>query len=170
MSGLLLTFNGEKSLMNDSLNKTNQVNVNVMEFLVQEEIDKQLEFYPEKIRPYLNRVEIATYALNRLPSLYASSVIGKEQQKRIGRQQYKKQIPLAVRRALAAIERDPLRKSTPLISKTAVEHKMANLALSKLQKFLYERQLLSRNQTLSWNNLTFVVQEILNIGEGRRSD
>ncbi|MEA5510594.1 late competence development ComFB family protein [Crocosphaera sp. UHCC 0190] len=131
-----------------------------MELLVKEELEKQLKFYPKNLKCYLNKIEVSTYALNRLPPLYASSVIGKEQQKRIGKEKYKAQINLAVRRALAAIERDPLRKSMPLVSETSAEYQMANLALKKLQNFLQERSLLPVNQTLSWHNLTMVMQQV----------
>ena len=63
--------------MNYSIDSGAKVHVNIMELLVQNEIDKQLRLYPKKIRDYINKVEVATYALNRLPPLYASSLIGK---------------------------------------------------------------------------------------------
>jgi hypothetical protein len=92
--------------------KTHQ---NVMESLVYGEIEKQLKFYPKNLKPYLNKVEVATYALNRLPPLYASSTVGREQQIRLGKQKYKEQLTTAVRRAIAAVERDPLRNSEPVV-------------------------------------------------------
>ncbi|MEM8780997.1 MAG: late competence development ComFB family protein, partial [Cyanobacteria bacterium P01_G01_bin.49] len=134
--------------------------VNVMELLVQEEIEAQLKFYPKSLKSYLNTIEVATYALNRLPALYASSTRGKEQQKRFGQQKYKKQITSEVRRALAAIERDPLRKSTPISSEIVTENNVANIALKKLQTFLIEQQLINQNQMLSWHNLTLIMQQV----------
>ncbi|MEA5535371.1 late competence development ComFB family protein [Crocosphaera sp. XPORK-15E] len=146
--------------MNNTRENAAQVHINIMELLVQEELDKQLKYYPQTLKSYLNKIEVSTYALNRLPPLYASSVMGKEQQKRIGKYKYQAQINLAVRRALAAIECDPLRKSMPLISETSAEYQVANLALIKLQKFLQEHYLLPTHQTLSWHNLTTVMQQV----------
>ncbi len=148
--------------MTVSTTQTSQVYVNVMELLVQEEIDKQLKFYPSSLKTYLNRVEVATYALNRLPPLYASSQIGKEQQIRLGKQKYKEQITAAIRRSLAAIERDPLRQSTPIISQSDIQYQEAKLALKRLQNFLHEHQFLANHQELSWNNLTGNIQRALN--------
>lgn len=138
-----------------------QIHINVMEILVKEEIEKQLKFYPKNLKCYLNQIEISAYALNRLPPLYASSKRGEEQQKRIGKQKYKEQITLAVRRALAAVERDPLRKSTPILSETIAKYEVANIALEKLQNFLSNHHLINQNETLTWNNLNVVVQKIL---------
>ncbi len=90
---------------------------NVMEILVDEEIEFQLSHNKTinpHIREYLNTLEVATFALNRLPSLYASSTEGIKKQKTRALIKYKKDIHTAVTQAFAAIERDPLRKSTPL--------------------------------------------------------
>ncbi|ACK67516.1 hypothetical protein PCC8801_3552 [Rippkaea orientalis PCC 8801] len=147
--------------MNYNLEQIAQVHLNVMEILVQQEIEKQLKFYPSNIKAYLNRIEIATYALNRLPALYASSETGKEQQLKVGQQKYKSEIVAAVRRALAAVERDPLRKSTPLVSTVDAQYKLAKTALEKLEKLLYRHHLLSPNQSLTWNDLAYVIQQAL---------
>jgi hypothetical protein len=124
-----------------------------MEFLVHEEIEKQLKRYPTHFVQYLNRVEVATYALNRLPPLYASSQKGKRQQQLIGHQKFKEQIKAAVRQGIAAVERDPLRVSTPLLSE-------ADAALQELQNLLAEKNLLDYQQ-LSWNNLVTAIQRAL---------
>lgn len=94
---------------------------NVMEELVVEEVTRQLDRYPDNLRPYINRIEVETYALNRLPALYASSLEGFERQKKRGYEQHRVEIQTAVRRGFAAVQRDPLRKSTPLISREDVE-------------------------------------------------
>jgi hypothetical protein len=44
------------------------IHLNVMELLVNEEIERQLKPYPSKIKKYINKVEVATFALNRLPA------------------------------------------------------------------------------------------------------
>jgi hypothetical protein len=89
---------------------------NVMEDLVYEEIVRQLRHYPKNLAGYINNVEVATYALNRLPALYASSQNGQSQQIQMARKKYKDQVISAVRRAIAAVERDPLRVSAPIVS------------------------------------------------------
>lgn len=132
-----------------------------MEILVQEEIEKQLNYYPKSLKFYLNTIEIATHALNRLPALYASSKIGKEQQKLLGKKKYQEQIRFAVRRAIAAIERDPLRKSTPLISEDNTQYQLANSALERVEILLKEYQLINENEQLSWYNLTSLLRQVI---------
>ena len=68
------------------------MHVNVMEALVYQEIQKQLKFYPKNLKSYINLTEVATFALNRLPPLYASSVKGQEEQENIASLKYRKEI------------------------------------------------------------------------------
>ncbi|MBF2055634.1 MAG: late competence development ComFB family protein [Cyanobacterium sp. T60_A2020_053] len=92
-----------------------QIYKNVMELLVDEEVDFQLKQNKAIRQPELiNRIEVATFALNRLPSLYASSREGIKKQKTRALVKYKKQIHEAVSQGFAAVEKDPLRRSTPL--------------------------------------------------------
>lgn len=95
-------------------------NQNVMEFLVDQEIEYQLDNRktPPGLSAYISVLEVATYALNRLPALYASSTEGIERQKRIGKEKYKRKIEQAVSLGFAAVERDPLRKSNPITIET----------------------------------------------------
>jgi hypothetical protein len=89
---------------------------NVMEIFVDEEIQYQLANNKTLTQSgmTLNLVEVATFALNRLPSLYASSKEGIEKQKAKGIVQLKPKIRQAVAQGFAAVVRDPLRRSTPL--------------------------------------------------------
>jgi hypothetical protein len=139
-----------------------RIHLNVMEELVAEEVAKQLKPYSAKEVVYIDRVEVATYALNRLPPLYASSQKGKHQQQLSGRQQYREQIQNAVRRGIAAVQLDPLRSSIPIVSQTEVEYREAENALRQLQK-LFEEQF-ENYQALSWRNLAEVVGKVLNKG------
>ncbi|MGI0480910.1 late competence development ComFB family protein [Geminocystis sp. CENA526] len=93
---------------------------NVMELLVDEEIEYQLlnNKALSNMADTISLVEIATFALNRLPSLYASSKEGIGKQKARGTVQFKQQIKQAVTQGIAAVTRDPLRKSTPLQQKS----------------------------------------------------
>ncbi len=148
--------------MTQTIKKQPQIYFNVMETLVQEEIEKQLKFYPENIKPYMNKIEIATYALNRLPALYASSQLGKQKQLRVAKIQYSKQINSVVRRSLAAIERDPLRQSIPLVSDSKEQSKVTDFTLKKIENLLKDYNLLPYDQRLSWDNVTEVIQQALN--------
>ncbi|AGF51697.1 slr1505 [Synechocystis sp. PCC 6803] len=129
------------------------VHVNVMETLVYEEIDKQLRFYPKNLRNYLNLTEVATYALNRLPPLYASSVKGVEEQRRVAARQYRSELTSAVRRAIAAVERDPLRSSEPIVSEIEVNYRGAENTLGQIQELLKRYNLLEPvNKEVTWDN------------------
>lgn len=139
------------------------VHVNVMETLVYEEIDKQLRFYPKNLRTYLNLTEVATYALNRLSPLYASSQKGVEEQRRVAARQYKSEITSAVRRAIAAVERDPLRNSTPIVSEMEVKYQEADNTLKEIEQILRSYELLDfTNQALTWENCPKILRKALN--------
>lgn len=136
-----------------------------------EEIDKQLRFYPKNLRTYLNLTEVATYALNRLSPLYASSQKGVEEQRRVAARQYKSEITSAVRRAIAAVERDPLRSSTPIVSEMEVKYQEAENTLNEIQQILQSYQLLDYdNQVLTWENCPRLLRKALTqLVRGQRS-
>lgn len=134
------------------------VNRNVMEILVSDEIQRQLSRYPDNVKKYINFLEVATYALNRLPPLYASSQQGFNKQKLKGRSEYSVQITQAVRKGFAAVQQDLLRYSTPLVD-TAEENieqelQEAKNALQELAEFLPD-------QDISWRKIVKIVKPIL---------
>lgn len=88
--------------------------INVMEMLVAEEVSRQLNSLPERVSKYVKRTEVETFALNRLPALYASSEKGLQHQYDRALHDYKPQIVSAVRQAFAAVQVDPIRLSQPL--------------------------------------------------------
>jgi hypothetical protein len=88
--------------------------INVMEGLVAAEVDTQLKQLPERILRYVKRVEVETYALNRLPPLYASSEKGWQHQCERAQQELNAKITHVVRQAFAAVQVDPIRLSQPL--------------------------------------------------------
>ncbi|ACK69971.1 conserved hypothetical protein [Gloeothece citriformis PCC 7424] len=137
------------------LNNPVGIRQNIMELLVKQEIEKQLKHYSPQLKPYINKIEVATFALNRLPALYASTIQGKNHQIELAKK-YQEQITLAVRRGIAAVERDPLRSSTPLISDVEIEYNKAKKALQDLQDYLQQKGLLSHSY-LGWNNLVITV-------------
>ncbi len=86
---------------------------NVMELLVDEEIDRQTQFYSKQEAEAINRIEVAAYALNHLPSLYASSQEGVGLQYERGLAEMSHDISEAVLQALSTVEKRPQRDSTP---------------------------------------------------------
>lgn len=91
-----------------------QVYTNVMETLVADEVDRQLDTLPPRVLRFIKQAEVETYALNRLPALYASSTQGLTYQRKRAQKEFKTKITEAVRQALAAVQVDPLRLSNPL--------------------------------------------------------
>lgn len=87
---------------------------NAIEPLVVEEVELQLQHLPPQVLKYINPAQVIAYALNRLPALYATSEEGWHRQQLRARKQMRDQIVTAVRQGLAAVQKDPLRISTPL--------------------------------------------------------
>lgn len=134
-----------------------QVQKNIMELLVDQEIEKQISNYPSNIRQFINIVEVSTYALNRLPPLYASSLEGLEKQKARGNEEFRHQIANAVRQGFAAVQRDLLRNSTPLLGENSEELATAQLALQELINCLPPEH----KQNLSWEKIVKMVKPVL---------
>ena len=88
---------------------------NVMEIIVDEEIDRQTQHFPAAKAQLLNRIELATYALNRLPPLYASSREGVDFQYERGKSELQGRVNSVVEKALAVIKEAPERESTPFL-------------------------------------------------------
>jgi hypothetical protein len=87
---------------------------NALEPLVAEEVHRQLLSLPSRLVQYIKPAEAIAYALNRLPPFYATSEEGWQQQMHRAKTQLMPEIVLAVRQGLAAVQRDPLKVSTPL--------------------------------------------------------
>ncbi|MEB3336454.1 MAG: late competence development ComFB family protein [Leptolyngbyaceae bacterium] len=124
---------------------------NAMESLVAEEVDKQFLQVPPRLVKYLVKQEVAAFALNRLPSLYATSEKGWRQQVIRGRRDYKAQVTDAVRQGLVAVQRDPLRVEAPL---NLPDQDEAIAALKKLKVLL-------QYEELSWRNVADAVEKAL---------
>lgn len=124
---------------------------NVMESLVKEEVERQFQLIPPRLARYLNKEEVTAFALNRLPAMYATSEKGWRQQVIRGRRDCGTQIATAVRQALAAVQRDPLRMETPLAPPDDSE------ALNALREL---RKILGREE-LTWKGLVDAVEQAL---------
>lgn len=88
--------------------------INVLETIVMEEVEKQIEKLPPHLVKYIDPIQVIAYALNRLPSLYATSEEGWHRQQLRAKTELKDQIVMAVRQGLAAVQKDPLKVTTPL--------------------------------------------------------
>jgi len=115
--------------------------MNVMEILVAEEVEKQVKTMQPRVLKYMKRVEVETFALNRLPSLYASSEKGWQHQYEKAKRELHNQIKSAVRQAFAAVQVDPIRSSEPLRNP---EDDAAAGALNALREML-------KQPDLSWD-------------------
>lgn len=123
-----------------------EASVNVMEVLVAEEVANQFGSLPHKIACQMNSSEVAAFALNRLPALYATSKRGWQRQWKRGKGELQAQIATAVRQGIMAVQRDPLCTDSPLA--------FDNPAETTLQEL---KQLLCC-EDLSWQNLSSVVR------------
>ncbi len=150
-------------LKNASPGKSNsRAYQNVMETLVHQEIQRQMQKMPTKLVKYIDISEVATFALNRLPPLYASSEQGKERQAAKGQAKLKQEVATAVRQALAAVQRDPLRNSTPLPPDRDPRYQTAESALIELEELLRRSHLLDPElPQLSWSNLQLAIAKAL---------
>jgi len=105
---------------------------NAIEELVIGEIDLQISHLPPYRRTQINLSEVAAYALNRLPPLYAASKSGWLRQRQKAAAEMKPQIESAVRRALVTVKPDALRDATPLPSQEVASHARSLAALQQL--------------------------------------
>ena len=130
---------------------------NVMEFLVAQEVERQLNKLPPKMAMYIRSLEVETYALNRLPSLYASSEKGWRHQRQKAELEFRQNITTGVRQAFSAVQVDPLRRSNPLGSvkeNTSQESSESQAALQVLRDLLQQPD-------LSWIGVVQEVKKLL---------
>ncbi|MER3433149.1 MAG: competence protein ComFB [Leptolyngbya sp. ERB_1_1] len=117
-----------------------------MEVLVAEEVTHQIEALPHKLARQTNPADVAAFALNRLPALYATTKRGWQRQWKRGKGELQAQISTAVRQGIMAVQRDPLQADSLLTIENAAETALEDL-----------KQLLQCEQ-LSWQNLPSVVR------------
>lgn len=111
-----------------------QIYKNVMEALVAEEIKSQLNQNPAYRSQKINTIEVATYALNRVPPLYASSQEGLYRQKQRAQREFGQHLKAAVHKGLEIVTQKPLRLTTPLLPEEDLEAEaqLARMALERL--------------------------------------
>lgn len=133
---------------------------NAMEMMVAEEVKRQFPKLSPHLARHVSPVEIETYALNRLPSLYASSQRGWKFQQRKAQDELKQAITTAVQQALAAVQRDPLRLSQPI----ALENNPGQQELEAAQAALKEIRHVLNAPNLDWQNLVPALKQKLTSG------
>lgn len=142
-----------------SLNEDNYIVTrykNAMELLVDQAIESQIRDDSSLDIASINKIEVAAYALNHLPALYACSEEGLYRQQQRAQQDFKHQIDLAVRQAFRVIGQMPTRFATPLPSEEE-ELQTAKAALQELVDWLW----LSSSDNISWQDLTKITKQIL---------
>lgn len=122
-----------------------------MESLTADEVERQFQQIQPRLARYLSKEEVAAFALNRLPALYATSEKGWRQQCVRGRRDFGTQITAAVRQGLVAVQRDPLRVEAPL---SPPENEEVQVVLRKLKTLL-------KREDLSWSNVADTVEQAL---------
>lgn len=135
--------------------------LNLMEILVKREIFQQLKKIPANTARYIQPGEVATFALNRLPPLYVSSEQGKIYQLDRAKA-FQPKIRAAVLQGIAAVLRDPLRKSTPLqLSQRDVYAEAFSLVLA-LEGFVKKRRNLPKQQKLTVEEIGDLAMKLFN--------
>lgn len=124
---------------------------NVMERLVAEEVARQKAKLPPKLREYISGVEVETYALNRLPALYASSEKGWQMQYEKAGQAHAAAVTQAVRQGIAAVQVDPLRASQPL---SVRQNDESEAILTTFRNLLNQPE-------LTWDDILYKCKRIL---------
>lgn len=137
--------------MSTSSPQADRAYTNVMERIVAEEVARQKAQLPPKLRKYIKTVEVETYALNRLPALYASSEKGWQLQYEKAAKSHAETVFKAVRHGIAAVQVDPLRASQPLSVKRNDE---SEAILSSLRNLLNQPD-------LSWEDILYKCKRIL---------
>jgi len=105
---------------------------NAIEELVIAEIDLQISHLPQYRRDQISLSEIAAYALNRLPPMYATSKVGWLRQRKKAAKEMRSQIESAVRRSLVSVKPDALRDTRPLPSQEVASHARSLAALQQV--------------------------------------
>ncbi|NJM28027.1 MAG: late competence development ComFB family protein [Pseudanabaena sp. RU_4_16] len=124
---------------------------NILEDLVIEEARSQIQRLGSRVRTQFIPGEVAAYALNRLPPLYASTDRGWLQQRKRANTDLRAQIINAVQQGMIAVRKDPLRHPKPM---PQIELESTALSLSKLGKLLNKPE-------LKWKEVPAALEEAL---------
>jgi hypothetical protein len=106
---------------------------NAIEEPVIEEVKVQTKSMNSALQKQVNTCAVIAYALNRLPTMYATTQRGWAQQRKRAREELSDQITGAVRQGILGIRKDMLRESQPLPTS---ELETEARSLANLQKIL----------------------------------
>ncbi|MBD2176206.1 late competence development ComFB family protein [Pseudanabaena sp. FACHB-1998] len=126
---------------------------NALEEIVVVEVQEQLSSLSQSARQSINLSEVAAFALNRLPVLYASTSRGWLQQRKRAHNELRNQVVSAVQQAMLGVKRDPLRKSTKI---AASKVETPAHVLARLQQLFSKPNLL-------WQEVPQAFQETLTL-------
>ena len=105
---------------------------NAIEELVIAEIDLQISHLPRYRQGQIDLSQVAAFALNRLPPMYATSKSGWMRQRKKAATEMRVQIESVVRRALVSVKPDALRDSNPLPSQEVASHARVLVELQQI--------------------------------------
>lgn len=115
--------------------KTDKTCINLMEIIVKEKVYQEIQKLPVNVAKFVSVAEVSAYALNRLPPLYIASEEGQYYQSQRA-EDLKDKINAAVTQGVAAVLRDPLRKSTPLNLGNLDKYSSAHSLITKLESLV----------------------------------
>jgi len=125
--------------------------INVLEEIIVKEVKIQIEELRPEIRPKVKVAELVAYTLNRLPPLFATSMIGWKYQYDYALNELHSQIPQTVKHGIQAILfGDPLHDNTPL-----PKHLFLNSA-----GVLHQLNQLLKRKYLRWRDVPIIVKEM----------
>lgn len=124
---------------------------NAMESLVTQELQRQLRMMPTKVAQNIAVDDVAAYALNCLPPLYATTDEGWEWQVARAQQEMQSQIAMAVSQGLMVVHQAPIR--------SGVRISAGNENLIAAQKALQELSRLLGHPHLSWQEVVTWVKQ-----------
>ena len=130
---------------------------NVMEMLVTMEVVKQVQGLPKQIQRFIKVTQVKAYALNILPPLYVTSAKGWDRYWQKGEGELHSKIQMAVRQGIAAVQRDPLRETSPLPHERTP---ITEAALKQIQRLLGD-------SSLTWYNVVPAIKRALRYSQSQ---
>jgi hypothetical protein len=121
---------------------------NYMEVLVREEVERQVEQLPAEWKAKANYAEIAAYALNRLPALYATTKRGRMIQQWKVEASIRQSVRDAVQKGIALSQKEPRRMGEA----------WEDPEVKPSDTVLQELKILLQYPDLDWDNLTTVIK------------
>ncbi len=124
---------------------------NAMETLVAQELQRQLRMMPPKVAQDIAIDDVAAYALNCLPPLYATTDSGWEWQVTRAQEEMQSQIAMAVSQGLMVVHQAPFRSGVRISS--------GNENLISAQNALQELARILNRPNLSWKEVVSWVKQ-----------